>query len=193
LWWLLPLIGLAILGLYALRSFAPVAEVPVASQPPAYEAPVVPREPRVEPSPRAAAPERRAEPVTPPTIVEERPAPVVPAVTPRLVVDPRTADDRVHVSGVVADETTRQSILNALSTTFGEDKVTSDIRIDPRVPAVNWTGKILEIAKLLQVHPTSSFTLDGNRVTLGGAVPSLEKATLLDAIRQVLGSDFSFQ
>jgi hypothetical protein len=180
-WWALPLIGLALLGAYATRACAPVRE------PRAYTPPVIQRqEPRVaRPTEPAPASVERREAAVPP-------APVQTAFPPRLVIE-RSDDGRVRVSGIVADEATRRSIIAALDDAFGGGKVVSDIGLDSRVAPANWGARLLDLARLLAGNPRAAVTMEGNKVTLGGPISATDKQSLIDGIRNILGSSFAIE
>jgi uncharacterized protein YidB (DUF937 family) len=162
LWWLLPLIGLGLLGLFAIRSCAPVATH--------------------EPRGPAARDTHTAEHVTPQHSS---------AISPRLSIT-RSADGSVvRVSGVVADEATRKQVIDALTPAFG-DALRTDIQIDSRAQSSGWVGnKLNELAKVIAANPAAELSIDGSRVTLGGKVADKDRAGLLDSLRRILGTTFT--
>jgi hypothetical protein len=162
LWWLLPLIGLGLLGLFTIRSFGPVAT----------------HEPR-----GPAARDTRA---------DENVAPQHFWVTsPRLSIT-RSADGTVvRASGVVADEATRTQVIDALKPVFG-DALRTDIQIDSHARSSAWVGnRLSELAKVIAANPGAELSIDGSRVTLGGKVADKERESLLDSLRRTLGTGFN--
>jgi uncharacterized protein YidB (DUF937 family) len=179
-WWALPLVGLALLGAYATRAFAPVKE------------------------PRPYIPTIARREARPPRIVESPPQPVpVPsepretAITPVTTVAPRLAierlnDGRVRASGVVANDATRETALTALEMAFGSGKVVDDVATDARAQSPNWLPRLREVAKAVAANPKAAITLDGNKVALGGPITDAERRNLVDAIKTYLGTNFTF-
>jgi uncharacterized protein YidB (DUF937 family) len=163
LWWVLPLIGLGLLALFAIRSCAPVAT---------HE-------------PKGAAP-RDTHP-TENVAQQQHPA----AISPRLSIT-RSADGSVvRAAGVVADEATRKQVIDALSPAFGE-ALRTDIQIDSRAQSSGWTGnKLSELAKVIAANPAAELSIDGSRVTLGGKVADKDRAGLLESLRRTLGTAFT--
>src|SRR5262249_18795726 len=166
-WWALPLVGLALLGAYATRAFAPVREHG------AYTPPVARREarpPRTIEYPPQTAPAlvERREPVTETRTVQPRETAVTPVTTvaPRLAIE-RRDDGRVRASGVVANDATRETALTALEMAFGSGKVVNDVATDARAQSPNWLPRLLEIAKAVAANPKAAITLEGNKVALG--------------------------
>jgi hypothetical protein len=136
-----------------------------------------------------AALERR-EPVAE-TRAVETPAIFPRVVAPRLAIE-RLGDGRVRVSGVVANDATRETALTALETAFGSGKVVNDVAVDARAQSPNWLPRLLEIAKVVAANPKAAITLEGNKVALGGSITDTERGTLVDAIKTYLGTNFTF-
>jgi hypothetical protein len=187
-WWALPLIGLALLGIYATKACTPVRE------PGAYTASLARRDARpaqpvtvpVEHRDTYVAPAvERRETVAPPTIVE-------PAVVPRLAIE-RLDDGRVRVTGVVADDSSRRAVLTAMETAFGSGKFDAEISVDPRAVAANWLGRLVDIAKLIAANPKAAITLEGNKVGLGRSITDADRRALIDSIKSYLGTNFTIE
>ncbi len=128
------------------------------------------------------------EPVVLPT--PGQPTTVTAAIAPWLVID-RTDDGHVRVSGVVADDAERRTILTALDTAFGADKVISNIGIDPSAAPAGWLSHLLDVARLVAANPRAALTLEGSKLTLGGPVSASDKRSLIDSIKTILGSGFT--
>jgi uncharacterized protein YidB (DUF937 family) len=174
-WWALPLVGLALLGAYATRAFAPA------------------KEPRVY-TPRVA--QREA---WPPRTLESTPQPApyaygtpVTTVAPWLAID-RLDDGRVRARGVVADDSTRRAVLTALETAFGSEKVVTDVAVNARAESANWLGRLLDIAKVVAANPNATITLEGNKVALGGSIGDADRRSLVDSIKRYLGTNFTVE
>ena len=98
------------------------ATAPPAPPPPAGQAPAAP-------TPRAATAQTPATPA-PPAVARAEPTAPTPAATPtRFALS--NDNGEVRASGVVRDEDTKTSIVDALNAVFGADKVKSDISVDP--------------------------------------------------------------
>jgi uncharacterized protein YidB (DUF937 family) len=189
-WWALPLVGLALLGAYATRAFAPVKT---------YTPPIARREaqpPRTieYPQQRLPGPIERREPLPESRAVEPRATVVTPvtAVAPRLTIE-RLDDGRVRASGVVEDDSTRRAIITALETAFGSGKVVTDIGVNARAESANWLGRLVDVAKVVAANPRAAVTLEGNKVALGGPISDADRRTLVDSIKNYLGTNFTVE
>jgi hypothetical protein len=189
----LPLVGLALLGAYATRAFAP------AKEPRAYTPPIVRREaqpprPIEYPEQRLPVPVERRESVAETRAVEPRETVVTPATTvaPRLAIE-RLDDGRVRASGVVVDDSTRRAVITALETAFGSGKVVTDIAVNARAESANWLGRLLDIAKVVAANPKAAITLEGNKVALGGSITDADRRTIVDEVKNYLGTNFTVE
>jgi uncharacterized protein YidB (DUF937 family) len=189
-WWALPLVGLALLGAYATRAFAP------AKEPRAYTPSIARREARPPqafeaPSQPVPVPYDRREPIAE-TTAEPRETAVTPVTTvaPRLAIE-RLNDGRVRVSGVVEDDSTRRAVYTALETAFGSGKVVADIAVNPRAASANWLGRLVDIARVVAANPNAAIAIDGNKVSIGGAITDADRRSLVDAVKNYLGRNFT--
>jgi len=99
---------------------------------------------------------------------------------PQLTVSNR--DGRVTYSGVVRDEATRTSIINALQTAFGAANVEGTLRIDPNVKPASWLTRLGDLVAALNV-PGVDFSLTGDRINLGGWLSAAQRQSLTDKLK----------
>lgn len=133
--------------------------------------------------------------IAPEPVVVPEPAPEVAAIpvseiNPSLSITNET--DGFHVSGTVADDTTKESILGMLNSSVGSGKVTGDIRVDSSAKAAGWLASLSGILPALKDAIGSKLSFDGSDITLGGNI----KQGLLDSLMGKLkglfgGGDFN--
>jgi hypothetical protein len=93
------------------------------------------------------------------------PAPAAPTLPPRFALS--NDNGVIHYSGLVHDEETRTTIINALKAVFGADKIQGDIGIDLNRGAAPWLVNLRTTLENLKV-PGVQALFDGNSVNLGG-------------------------
>jgi OmpA-OmpF porin, OOP family len=177
--WLWPLLGgLAVLGIgaYIYSSGHNHAPAPVATQTPApAPAPVATQTP-------APAPVATPAPAPPPAV----PASTLPA---QLALS--NDNGVIHYSGSVNDEETRTSIVNALNTAYGADKVQGDIAIDPQRGTAPWLANLRGGLAALNVAGMQA-VFDGNAVNLGGTIGDSDRNQIASSLRTVFGSGLTY-
>ena len=132
-------------------------------------------------------------PVAPPVALA--PA-VTPAPTPAPVLSPpRLAisndDGVIHYSGVVHDEDTRNSIVDALKAVFGADKMQGDIAVDLNRAAAPWLVNFRNAVESLKT-PGVQAVFDGNSVNVGGVIGDAERDRITNSLKSVLGGGLVF-
>jgi len=120
---------------------------------------------------------------------------------PAAVVQPRAAlparlslsntDGKVEYSGVVADERTRSTVIDILKKVFGEGNVVGNLNVDSRVGPAKWLTQLKVALEQFKI-PGVDLLLEGDRVNVGGWLSDLDRTKLLDNLKSLFGSGFSF-
>jgi OmpA-OmpF porin, OOP family len=132
----------------------------------------------------------RPEPVvaTAPAPAVLPPAPI-PSVPAHLAL---TNDDGIITySGVVHDESTRTSIMDALKGTFGADKVKGDITINANAGPAPW---LVDLRTTLENLKTSGVqaVFDGNSLKVGGLLSDSDRDGIINSLRAALPAGLVF-
>ena len=132
----------------------------------------------------------RPEPVvaTAPAPAVLPPAPI-PSVPAHLAL---TNDDGIITySGVVHDESTRTSIMDALKGTFGADKVKGDITINANAGSAPW---LVDLRTALENLKTSGVqaVFDGNSLKVGGLISDSDRDGIINSLRTALPTGLVF-
>jgi OmpA-OmpF porin, OOP family len=217
LWPLIAVLAIVAIGLYYWNGQRATMAPPVAQTPPATPAPApVVQTPAATPATPAPAPVAQTPPATPaPSAVAQTPpatpahAPVTqtPAATPApspaaqaAAVAPATEPPRlelnnedgvVHVTGAVHDEGAKVSILDALKSVFGADKVQGDITVDANRDPAPWLAKISDALASLKTGGVET-VFDGDSVNVGGAIGDADRDRIIAALKSALGDSLSF-
>ena len=132
-------------------------------------------------------------PVVPPVAqapaVAPAPAPAPTLSPPRLAIS--NDDGVIHYSGVVHDEETRNSIVNALKAVFGADKAQGDISVDLNRAAAPWLVNFRNAIESLKT-PGVQAVFDGNSVNVGGVIGDAERDRITNSLKNVLGGGLVF-
>ena len=172
------------------------APAPVAQTPPATPAP----SPVAQTPPATAAPSPLAQtpPATPaPAPVAQTPpapSPVAQAAAPATEpprLELNNEDGVVHVTGAVHDEGAKVSILNALKSVFGADKVQGDIAVDANRDPAPWRAKLSDALASLKTGGVEA-VFDGDSVNVGGAIGDADRDRIIAALKSALGDRLSF-
>ena len=117
-------------------------------------------------------------------------AAVAPATEPpRLELN--NEDGVVHVTGAVHDEGAKVSILDALKSVFGADKVQGDITVDANRDPAPWLAKLSDALASLKTGGVEA-VFDGNSVNVGGAIGDADRDRIIAALKSALGDSLSF-
>ena len=131
----------------------------------------------------------------PAPVVATAPAPAVlppapiPSVPAHLAL---TNDDGIITySGVVHDESTRTSIMDALKGTFGADKVKGDITINANAGPAPW---LVDLRTTLENLKTSGVqaVFDGNSLKVGGLISDADRDGIISSLRSALPTGLVF-
>ena len=131
------------------------------------------------------------------------PAPVVATAPPPAVLPPApipsipahlalTNDDGIITySGVVHDEATRTSIMDALKGVFGADKVKGDITINANAGPAPW---LVDLRTPLEHLKTSGVqaVFDGNSLKVGGLISDSDRDGIISSLRTILPTGLAF-
>lgn len=83
----------------------------------------------------------------------------------------------VRYQGTVADETTRDALIDTLATVYGRESVGGALTVDPNIATPPWAGNLGPfLAGMTQRGATVRF--QGKRIELGGAMEYEQRATL---------------
>lgn len=134
--------------------------------------------------------------VTPtPTSTVRPSATVTPGATPQIQTQVPTMNSRLSVvnsggkirfSGVVADEQTRQNILNQFRSTFGAENVSGDISIDSRARNVAWTSNLAAALPNFKTSGTE-VTFDGDTINVGGSISENTRSGMVTRLKSLYG------
>ena len=114
------------------------------------------------------------------------PAPVVSSiVAPRLWV----SDDNgvISYSGIVHDEATRSSIVDAVSGAFGGQNIKGSITVDSNVAPAPWLANLRAALDNLKVNGVQAL-FEGSSVSLAGFASQTDRQQLIGKLQGVLSS-----
>jgi len=177
------------------------APPPLAQTPPATPAPsAVAQTPPATPAPSPAA---QTPPVTPaPSAVAQTP-PATPAPAPvaqAAAVAPATEPPRLefhnedgvaHITGAVHDAGAKDSILDALKSVFGADKVQGDIAVDANRDPAPWRAKVVDALASLKTGGVEA-VFDGDSVNVGGAIGDADRDRIIASLKSAFGDGLSY-
>jgi OOP family OmpA-OmpF porin len=132
---------------------------------------------------------------TPAPVVATAPAPVVlpPAPIPSIPAHLALTNDDgiITYSGVVHDESTRTSIMDALKGVFGADKVKGDITINANAGPTSW---LVDLRTALENLKTSGVqaVFDGNSLKVGGLIGDSDRDGIISSLRAALPAGLVF-
>jgi OmpA-OmpF porin, OOP family len=129
------------------------------------------------------------------------PAPVVATSTPAPVAPPPPApvptipahlaltndDGVITYSGVVHDDATRTSIIDALQGVFGADKVKGEIAVNANAGAAPW---LVGLRTAMENFKTSGVqaVFDGDSLKVGGLIGDSNRDEIINSLRSALGA-----
>jgi len=96
-------------------------------------------------------------------------------------------DGRITYSGLVRDESTRKSIVDALNAAFGQANVSGDLRIDANVKPAGWLSRIGDVFASLK-SPGAQLALNGDAVNVGGWLSPADRQALSDRMHGIFGT-----
>ena len=131
----------------------------------------------------------------PAPVVATAPAPAVlpPAPIPSIPAHLALTNDDgiITYSGVVHDESTRTSIMDALKGVFGADKVKGDITINANAGPAPW---LVDLRTALENLKTSGVqaVFDGNSLKDGGLISDSDRDGIINSLRTTLPTGLVF-
>src|SRR5262245_4863704 len=93
---------------------------------------------------------------------------------------------KIKYSGVVPDEQTKQNIQNQLSSTYGANNISGDIKVDPNAGNVAWTSNLSSALPYFKT-PGSEVNFDGNSINVGGRIPENTKNDMVMNLKHFYG------
>jgi outer membrane protein OmpA-like peptidoglycan-associated protein len=110
-------------------------------------------------------------------------------IDPQLSVN--NVDGRVTYSGTVRDDATRRAIVEAMQKAFGADRNSGELEVDRNVRPAAWLPRVGELMAALR--PGVEFSLDGDRISLGGWLSAADRDALGQTLRGIFGPQVSIQ
>jgi outer membrane protein OmpA-like peptidoglycan-associated protein/uncharacterized protein YidB (DUF937 family) len=124
-----------------------------------------------------------------PTPAVPLPAAPIPSVPAHLAL---TNDDGIITySGIVHDESTRTSIMDALKGVFGADKVKGDITINANAGPAPWLVDLRTALENLKT-PGVQAAFDGNSLKVGGLIGDADRDGIISSLRAALPTGLVF-
>ena len=94
----------------------------------------------------------------------------------------------MRASGVVPDEDAKTSIVDALNSVFGADKVKSDISVDPSALAASWLGKFRAALEAIKSANVDAI-FQGDKINVGGAaLTDTARDSIIAALKSAVGA-----
>jgi OmpA-OmpF porin, OOP family len=124
-----------------------------------------------------------------PSVVSAPAAPAAPAANVNSTLNLKVTDTTVDYAGVVPDEATKTSVIDALKNTFG-DKLKGDLSVNPAAKAAAWAAPLAGALGPFN-KPGATLDINGMDVKLGGALSDGDKPAVLDALKSAFGSQFN--
>ena len=122
-------------------------------------------------------------------------APKAAVAQPKAAIPARLAlsnvGGKVEFSGVVTDERTRSSVLDLLTSVFGEGNVIGSLNIDGRVARAKWLAYLRVALDQVKI-PGADLVFEGDRVSVGGWLSDSDQSNVLDTLKSIFGPGFSF-
>ncbi len=123
-------------------------------------------------------------PVVEPVAVPEpvSPAPAIPSTNSSLSI---SNDAGVfNISGKVADNATKDSVMETLNSILGSDAVKGDIAVEPAARDAGWLSYLADIVSALKGAPGARLDIDGNDIILSG---NLEQGVIDGLMEKLTG------
>jgi OmpA-OmpF porin, OOP family len=96
-------------------------------------------------------------------------------------------DGVVTYSGTVHDEATRNKIIDALKSAYGENAIKGNIAVDPNVAPMPWLANLRGALDQLKM-PGIDAVFDGNGFNLGGTIGEADRDRILGSLKSVFGA-----
>ena len=92
----------------------------------------------------------------------------------------------VHFSGALHDEQARASVIDALNTVFGPDKIKGDISVDANRADPPWLANFRAAVDSLKILGVQA-TFEGGSVNVGGAIVDADREKIVASLKDALG------
>jgi len=109
---------------------------------------------------------------------------VASVIPPRLVL--RNDNGVIAYSGVVRDEATRSSIVDALKAVYGSDNIKGSIAVEPNAGPASWLIGLRTACENFRT-PGTQAVFDGNSLSVGG-LAERDRDRIADSLKSVFGS-----
>jgi OmpA-OmpF porin, OOP family len=109
---------------------------------------------------------------------------VASVIPPRLVL--RNENGVITYSGIVRDESTRSSIVDALKAVYGSDNIKGSIAVEPNASPASWLIGFRTACENFRT-PGTHAVFDGNSLSVGG-LPEPDRDRIADSLKSVFGT-----
>ncbi len=99
---------------------------------------------------------------------------------------------KIYYTGTVADETAKTSLSDAIKAALG-NTASGDIRVDGTARSANWLAALGQFLPELKSLSGSKLTLDGENITLDGALAQGDIDGLMAKLKSIFGDAFNIQ
>ncbi len=99
---------------------------------------------------------------------------------------------KIYYTGTVADEASKTSLTDAIKAALG-DAASGDLRVDASAKGANWLALLGQFLPELKSLSGSKLTLDGDDITLDGALAQGDIDGLMRKLKSVLGDKFNIK
>ncbi len=114
-------------------------------------------------------------------------APVIPSINSTLSV---SNDANIfNISGTVADDVTKSSVMGTINTVLGSDNVRGDISVNPAATNVGWLSNLSGILSALKGAPGAALAFDGDNISLSGNMEQGVMDGLMEKLRSFFGGN----
>lgn len=102
----------------------------------------------------------------------------------------RNSGDAVIYTGQVKDEDARATIVEALNSTFGAERVSGEVSVDDEVREADWVERVEALMSALDT-PGAELTLTGDSARIGGRLTEAERRSIAERVRGALGESIA--
>ena len=130
----------------------------------------------------------------PPAAQTEPPAAAAPAPVAQIHSKLELNNDggKIYYTGTVADEASKAALTDAIKAALG-DAASGDVRVDASAKGANWLALLGQFLPELKSLSGSKLTLDGDDITLDGALAQGDIDGLMRKLKSVLGDKFDIK
>ena len=99
---------------------------------------------------------------------------------------------KIYYTGAVTDEAAKTAITDAINAALG-DSASGEIRVDATAKSAIWIAALGQMLPELKSLSGSKLTLDGDEITLDGALAQAEIDGLLAKLKSIFGETFNIK